>query len=684
MKKISLTFVFLLFILFSSAQTDALDSLLKSANRPDDTLKIKALIDLFDYYENGKITDGKKYLDEAFEIATSLETGRWIANINLKYGNFYNITGDFEKSITYFNKAKEFYIKENHKIGLASVCNNLGVTYEKLGKYDESMACFIEALNIYDVFNDSLSLAKTYLNLGLLHFRQNDFEKCGELYNKSLDIRIKLDDKAGMALVYNNLGILNYYLEDYDNVTQYFEKAYKTYKELGYLRQEAMALANLAEILNILGQKDKSLKYYFEALSIEQQLENKNEQISTLLLISEVYLSRKDHKNALKYAHQGLSIAKQTKAIPELANCYNILYRIHKELNNATLALENLELFKTYNDSLFNESKMKQITEIQAKYETKKKEQQITSLESEKLINELKIKRQRNFSFTLLLGFLLIFLFILALFRQNRKIRYANQQLAYQKKQITDSIEYASRIQSAMLPPSEIISGIIPEHFIFFKPRDIVSGDFYWISEKEGKTIVAAVDCTGHGVPGAFMSMLGFAFMSEIINKEKSLIPNIILNQLREYVKESLHQTGRENETKDGMDVALCVIDQENKNLQFSGAYNSLFLFRGTELITLKADRMPIGIHLAEKTSFTNHEINFLPGDCIYIFTDGFIDQFGGDEGRKFKIKAFKELLKSVQNLSINDQYKAIERKFYEWKGNYEQIDDILIIGIRL
>ncbi len=684
MKKISLTFVFLLFILFSSAQTDALDSLLKSANRPDDTLKIKALIDLFDYYENGKITDGKKYLDEAFEIATSLETGRWIANINLEYGNFYNITGDFEKSITYFNKAKEFYIKENHKIGLASVCNNLGVTYEKLGKYDESMACFIEALNIYDVFNDSLSLAKTYLNLGLLHFRQNDFEKCGELYNKSLDIRIKLDDKAGMALVYNNLGILNYYLEDYDNVTQYFEKAYKTYKELGYLRQEAMALANLAEILNILGQKDKSLKYYFEALSIEQQLENKNEQISTLLLISEVYLSRKDHNNALKYAHQGLSIAKQTKAIPELANCYNILYRIHKELNNATLALENLELFKTYNDSLFNESKMKQITEIQAKYETKKKEQQITSLESEKLINELKIKRQRNFSFTLLLGFLLIFLFILALFRQNRKIRYANQQLAYQKKQITDSIEYASRIQSAMLPPSEIISGIIPEHFIFFKPRDIVSGDFYWISKKEDKTIVAAVDCTGHGVPGAFMSMLGFAFMSEIINKEKSLIPNIILNQLREYVKESLHQTGRENETKDGMDVALCVIDQKNKKLQFSGAYNSLFLFRGTELITLKADRMPIGIHLAEKTTFTNHEINFLPGDCIYIFTDGFIDQFGGDEGRKFKIKAFKELLKSVQGFSIDDQYKEIERKFYEWKGNYEQIDDILIIGIRL
>jgi len=681
-KTLILIFLFLPFL--PLAQTTVLDSLLIELNHPDDTLKIKTLIKLFDYYENGKIIEGKKYLDEAFDIANKLKDEQWIANVNLKYGNLYNILGEFEKSIFYFNLAKEVYLNRNWNKGLASVCNNLGVTYEKLGKYDDAMASFIEALNIYDVTNDSFALAKTYLNLGLLHFRQNDFQKCSEYYNKSLDIRIKLNDKAGMALVYNNLGILNYYIEDYENVTQYFEKAYKTYKELGYLRQQAMALANLAEILNIMGQKDKSLKYYFEALNIERDLENKNEQISTLVLISEVYLSRNDYSNALKYAEEGLSIAKQTKAIPELSNCYNILYRIQKDLKNYPDAINNLEFYKLYNDSLFSESKMKQITELQTKYETKKKEQQIDNLESEKLINEMKIKRQRNFSFSLMLGFLLVFLFILVLFRQNKKIRLANQLLAYQKKQITDSIEYASRIQSAVLPPAEFISGIIPEHFILFKPRDIVSGDFYWISQKEGKTIIAAVDCTGHGVPGAFMSMLGFAFLNEIVNKEKSLVPNIILNQLREYVKESLHQTGQENEAKDGMDIALCVIDQKNNTLQFSGAYNSLLLYRGKEIITLKADRMPIGIHMSEKTSFTNHEITTLPGDCIYIFTDGYIDQFGGNEGRKLKINAFKNLLKSLQNLHMKDQKKEIEKSYYDWKGNCEQIDDILIIGVRL
>jgi len=682
MKNLFLLLIFLPTILF--CQTKEIDSLVLLLNRPDDTIKINILIEIYTNYENSKITDGKKYLDQAYEITEKIENEKWQAHVNINYGKYYNIIGEFDKSLHYFSKAKEYYQKNNNQTALGSACNNLGVTYEKIGKYDDAMACYIEALSIYDVINDSLYLAKTYLNLGLLHFRQNDFQKCGEFYNKSLEIRIKLNDKAGMALVYNNLGILNYYIEDYDNVTQYFEKAYKTYKELGFLRQQAMALANLAEILNIMGQKDRSLKYYFEALNIERLLENKNEQISTLVLISEVYLSRNDYQNALKYAEEGLSLAKQTKAIPELSNSYNVLYQIHKELKNYPEAINNLESYKLYNDSLFSESKMKQITELQTKYETKKKEQQIDNLESEKLINEMKIKRQRNFSFTLMLGFLLVFLFILVLFRQNKKIRLANQLLAYQKKQITDSIEYASRIQSAVLPPAEFISGIIPEHFIIFKPRDIVSGDFYWISQKEGKTIIAAVDCTGHGVPGAFMSMLGFAFMNEIINKEESLVPNVILNQLREYVKESLHQTGKDNEAKDGMDIALCVIDQKNNSLQFSGAYNSLLLFRGKELITLKADRMPIGIQLSEKMSFTNHEITTLPGDCIYIYTDGFIDQFGGNDGRKFKIKAFKDLLKSLNGLPMKDQKKEIERSYYEWKGKSEQIDDILIIGVRL
>ena len=223
----------------------------------------------------------------------------------------------------------------------------------------------------------------------------------------------------------------------------------------------------------------------------------------------------------------------------------------------------------------------------------------------------------------MLSGFVSILIFLLILFYQIKKIRRAKDLLAFQKKQITDSIEYASRIQTAVLPPGEYISKLIPEHFILYKPRDIVSGDFYWITHKDEKIVIAAVDCTGHGVPGAFMSMLGFAFLNEIVNKNTELKASTILNQLRDYVKESLHQTGKDDETKDGMDIALCIIDPENLRLQYSGAYNPLYLIRNDNFISLKADRMPIGIHIIEKESFTNHEIDIQTGDVVYMFTDG-------------------------------------------------------------
>ena len=239
------------------SQSKEIDSLIQKLNRPNDTVKIEMLIEIYKKYENGKIADGKKFLDQAYLLTEELNNDKWEAHVFLNYGKYYNIIGEFEKSLQFLNKAKEYYISHNYNTSLATTLNNMGVTHEKMGNYNDAMESYIECLTIYDTLNDSLNIAKTYLNLGLLYFRQEDYKKCGEYYNKSLELRIKLDDKVGMALVYNNLGILNYYLEDYDNVSNYFEMAYKTYKEMGYRRQEAMALANLAEILNIIGQKDK-------------------------------------------------------------------------------------------------------------------------------------------------------------------------------------------------------------------------------------------------------------------------------------------------------------------------------------------------------------------------------------------------------------------------------------------
>ncbi|MDA3892886.1 MAG: nitrate/nitrite transporter NrtS [Salinivirgaceae bacterium] len=259
--------------------------------------------------------------------------------------------------------------------------------------------------------------------------------------------------------------------------------------------------------------------------------------------------------------------------------------------------------------------------------------------------------------------------------------RKAEQKVRKQNEHIAQSINYASRIQNAVLPSGDKIAELMPEHFILFKPRDIVSGDFYWMARNENKLILTAADCTGHGVPGAFMSMLGVSFLNEIVLKERVNKAHEILNKLRVSVKSTLSQSGGENDTKDGMDMALCIIDYDTMTMQFAGAYNPLYLVRNSELIQYKADRMPIGVHLKEKATFTNHEISLEKGDSFYIFSDGYMDQFGGDEGRKFSSKAFKELILSMQEKSMAEQRVILGENFKMWRGNHSQIDDVLVIG---
>jgi serine phosphatase RsbU (regulator of sigma subunit) len=253
-----------------------------------------------------------------------------------------------------------------------------------------------------------------------------------------------------------------------------------------------------------------------------------------------------------------------------------------------------------------------------------------------------------------------------------------------QKKQITDSIGYAQRIQAAILPQPAYLKNILPEYFVLYKPRDIVSGDFYWIKELGSSIVVVAADCTGHGVPGAFMSMLGITLLNELFVDGDTSHPGEILGQLRTKVKAMLVQEGGIRDQKDGMDMAIAVIDKEKKELQFAGAYNPLYLIRsGDQLFELKGDKQPIGIHW-EESEFNNQIVELKEKDTVYVFSDGFVDQYGGEQGKKFKTQKFKELLLSVQPESMEKQKQLIEEAFEAWRGNREQIDDVCVVGIRI
>jgi serine phosphatase RsbU (regulator of sigma subunit) len=265
-----------------------------------------------------------------------------------------------------------------------------------------------------------------------------------------------------------------------------------------------------------------------------------------------------------------------------------------------------------------------------------------------------------------------------------QKVIERTKKIESQNQEITSSIQYAGKIQSALLPQDEELNKLLPSYFILSKPKDIVSGDYYWVTNKDGKTIIAVADCTGHGVPGAFMSILGVTFLNEIVSKTVTIRANEILNQLSGQVIKSLHQTGKNDKTRDGMEIGLCVVDPEKHKLQFSGAFRPLYIFRENELQEFKGDSMPIGIYEQEDQSFTNTEILFSKGDIIYLFSDGYVSQLGGTDKKTFRSESFKKLLVDINALSMPEQKKALEDKFLEWKGNYDQIDDIMIMGIKM
>jgi len=259
---------------------------------------------------------------------------------------------------------------------------------------------------------------------------------------------------------------------------------------------------------------------------------------------------------------------------------------------------------------------------------------------------------------------------------------YLREVIERQKRQLTRSIRYAQNIQNAIFPSQEEIKRLFPESFTLFLPRDIVSGDFYWIRKISHHVLIAVGDCTGHGVPGAFMSMLGITSLNEITTYDPLTAPNRILNMVRERVMKTLNQTGKPTDQKDGMDLTLITYDQKEKLLQFAGANNPLFHFHKGEINEIKGDRMPIGIYGDFEAPFTNHQLTISEGDRIYLFTDGYVDQFGGPNFKKFKYNRFRKLLSDVQGEDFEKQKSILHETLKTWRGKFEQIDDILVMGL--
>lgn len=441
-------------------------------------------------------------------------------------------------------------------------------------------------------------------------------------------------------------------------------------------------------------------KYYDKSLDLLKKLNNKRGISELYNLMGELEFDQNNINLAKKYIHKGQELAISMELTEDVIKNYKLLSTIYEKNNEEDKALIFFKKFVKLKDSLFNAEKHKQLSELESRYKTQQKEQQIKIQEETIARKEAELIKQetQKLTFIGLSVLLLIFGLITYNFYQNK--RKANQLLTKQKNkienfnnQITSSINYAKRIQQALLPELKELEKSFNESFVFWKPRDIVSGDFYWHKSfnQNSVQLLAVADCTGHGVPGAFVSMLGIAFLNEIVlsdNFDKNLNnPAKILEKLRFKVKKSLRQTGKSPDNKDGMDIAMTIYHTKDHIIYYSGANRPLYhTYNNNNEVAFdefKATRNPIGTYPKE-ISFKNNTIHVNKNDCIYMFSDGFADQFGGEKGTKYKTKRFKVLLKELYDKQMNDQKDLLENEFYQWGSNQNQSDDILIVGFRI
>jgi serine phosphatase RsbU (regulator of sigma subunit) len=589
-----------------------------------------------------------------------------------------------------------------------------------------------EALNISEKLKYYLGIAKSSDNVGNVYYDQGAYVQALEYYQKSLKFKEKLGNKIQVSKAYNKLANTYVRKGDRNAGKEYYEKSLRLSRDIGYNKGVITTLTNLGSYYNSVTNYEKALEYHLQAIQVEG-LDDKKVLAYNYNRIGDLYLRKSDYSLALRYYRQELLVARADGDDVEMQKAYRGISEVYAKRNDYQKAYEYYQLFAQTKE-LINQRKSKEkIKEIQSLFDAQKKQNltEILLLTQNQKIKDDRIAQRNKLLWVVVFAFVavltLAFFFYRnnvrtqrinhllekkskeleenstelkkqiqqnlakeeAINRQKRTLEQALDEIERKNKNITASINYAKRIQESMLPFSEQITRHLPEHFIFFKPRDIVSGDFYYFTTKNGKIIIAEVDCTGHGVPGAIMSMLGNDYLNQIINLQGITSPDRVLNELHKNIRTTLKQD--ETENRDGMDIALIVIDPATRTLEFAGASSPLTLIQNGEMDILLSSELPIGGFQKDKERvFTKHTVSFDQPTTFYVFSDGFQDQFGGPRGRRFAKKKLRKLLFEIHEKPMVEQKKILDNTLKDWmydpkhKREHKQIDDILVIGVHL
>ena len=601
-----------------------------------------------------------------------------------------------DSALKYGTLGVEVAKKAGLKSNQAWALNSLGVIFKDKGEYVKALDNFIEAEKLFETENNEEGKTSTTLNLGRVYELQNLFDKALTHYNLALSYSEKTGNKNNLLLVFNHIGSLYYSSNEKTKALEYFTKFLKASQEINNVQRIMEGLNNVAIIYQELGNFNEARKNFNTFLDYSRKIQDKKNIVASFHNIALVYKDQKDFTNANSYLDSCISLAKEIRDFDDLREAYSTLSEIYKEQNNYVKAFEVFQLSVAAKDSLLNQTREQQFIEMSTKYDTEKKEAENKLLKTEG-------EKQRAVNTAITVGLCLVAALAFFIFRgyrqkqkanillgaQNTEIREKKHIIEEKQKEILDSITYAKRLQDAILPPLDLLNNHLDDAFVYYKPKDIVAGDFYWMEICKVKNseliLIAAADCTGHGVPGAMVSVVCSNALNRSVKEFGLSEPGKILDKTRELVLETFSKS--HEDVKDGMDISLVSIlkntNSEKSTIQWAGANNPLWYLQNNTINEITANKQPIG-KTDKPSPFVTHTLQLNKGDLLFLFTDGYADQFGGPKGKKFKYKQLLEHLLKHSVFSMNEQKNALSSTFDAWKGNHEQVDDVCVLGIRV
>jgi serine phosphatase RsbU (regulator of sigma subunit)/Flp pilus assembly protein TadD len=605
---------------------------------------------------------------------------------NDSVSEFYNL-----KNLQYQKKAGS---KKHIALGMYSLAAN----YATEGRVTDAMSYYQDALKGFEELKDTVHIAGSYQNIGYLLQNQKDVEGAMKYFRKALNLYTLKGKKKDMADCYSFLADCYKSRNQQDSALIAYNKAEELFVSLEDEYGMATILLNKGELFERQGKLDTALENYKESLRLFERTNDKNPISFALNSLAVIYYKKGDLVNARKAGERSMELAKEIQYPDNIRNAAKVLTDVYKKDGNYKDALEMHQLYARMNDSILNADTRRNAIEKELKYQHDKELLEVEKEREKEAIAAQKEKEKRNIIIvSISTGLLLVIIFLFFLYNRFRLIREQKNIIETQKKEvevqkdlvehrnheILDSITYARRLQQAILPQKKVIAELLWDSFVLYKPKDIVAGDFYWIENVGDKVIIAAADCTGHGVPGAMVSFVCVNALNRAVLEFGLSEPAVILDKVSELVISAFQRS--EDQVKDGMDISLCMLDTKTLALQYAGAYNPIWILKtgASEMDEYTATRQAVG-NVLSPVPFINNTIPLSKGDIVYMFSDGYADQFGGEKGKKLKYSNFRKILLDIKHLPMQEQSERLDAAFESWRGELEQVDDICVIGLRV